>query len=144
MNVDQLELGNPTHQHRVRIRFAAQGIHQFGHHDGHIMHRRRRVDGFTGCGVDHVILDFPVLARCRRAASDPFYQPLVNFTDKTLRDRVPAGKVFRNAIKGLPVIQEFSGIVRVGLGDKIACEESLCLIQGQPRPFDMAPSPLTG
>ena len=102
------------------------------------MCRGRRVDGFNGRGVNHKILDFTVLARCRRAASDPFYQPLVNFTDKTLRDRISAGKVFRDEIKSLPVIQELSGIVRVGLGDKIACEESLCLIQGQTCAFDMS------
>lgn len=133
----ELELRNSAHQNRMDILFLVEPVHQLSHHERHIVRRRRRIDRLSGNGVDHVILDFPVFARIRGSASDSFHQPLVDFPDQPFGDRPAVFEILGNEFERLFVVQKFPNVIRMGFGNRLACQELLGLFQRQARSLDV-------
>ena len=78
-----------THQHGMNILLAVEPLDQLRHHDRDFVRRGRRVDRLAGQGVDHEVLNPPVLARRRSPTPHTLDKPLVNFPYQPLGDRPP-------------------------------------------------------
>ena len=65
----------------------------------------RRLDRLTGGGVDHVVLNLPVLSWSRGPAPHAFHEAFVDFPDQPFRDGSSLFKVFGDEIEGSPVVQ---------------------------------------
>ena len=70
MNVNQLELGDPTCNDRMYVARSIQPTDELAHENRHVADRRRRVDRLAGRRVDDIVLDTPVLPRRGGPATD--------------------------------------------------------------------------
>ena len=102
------------------------------------MGRGRRIDRFTGPGVDYVVLDLAVFARRRSVAANAPDQAFVNLPDESFRDRLAAPQIARHKIEGIAVVEQFPRIVRVCFGYLLPRKQSFRLFQGEPRAFNMS------
>ncbi|OQC66933.1 MAG: hypothetical protein BWX47_02082 [candidate division Hyd24-12 bacterium ADurb.Bin004] len=131
----ELELRDAAHQNRVNRLLLVEPVHQIGHHDRHIVRRRRCVDYLAGDGIDHIVLDSPVLAWSSGSPAHAIDEPFVDFPDQPLRDRTTVFDILGNELKGLLIVQQLQNIVAIGPGHQLAFQESTGLIQGQASSF---------
>ena len=87
MDVDELELRDPTCQHGMDVVRLVQPEYQLPHADWHVVSGRRRVDCLTGGRVDDVVLHVPVRSWGGGSAAHASYKPLVDFADQSFGNR---------------------------------------------------------
>lgn len=124
MDMHELELGDTPHQHRVDLPRRSHATNPSVSW-GDIVRGRRREEHLTGHAVDNGVPELPVAPRLPLPASGALHQSVVDLPDQGFGDRLAASEEVRQQIEGLPVVQEFPGIVRGGLRGSRALPDAL-------------------
>ena len=124
MDMDELELRDAGHDHRVYVRRPVQPFHELAHEPWHLTHRRRRVYRLARGGVDYVVLDARVLAGSGGTAPNPRDEPPVYLKYQPFCDRSAVVEIFADVIEGLAIVEKFASVFRVSAGD-IAARQDL-------------------
>ena len=137
MNVNQLELGDPTCNDRMYVAWPVQPTDELAHENRNVTNRRRCVDRFAGRRVDDIVLDTPILPRRGGPATDTGHQVLVDFKDQSLGDWTAIVQVRADELESVTVIEQFAGVVRVRPRNVIARQKVCCLLNRKASALDM-------
>lgn len=122
MDVDELELSDARHEHRVDVCVRAQPLHQLAHLRRHSFGRRRRVDDLVRAAVGDVVLDEAVAAWVARAAAHAVDKSLVDLADQALGDRLAAVQVLRHELERTTVVEQLAHIVAACARDRMLAQ----------------------
>ena len=134
-----LVASSSTHQHGMDLLFPVEPVHQFRHHDRHIVSWWRLIDYLPGEGVHHIVLDLPILAGTRAAAANTFDQTSVDFSNQPLRDWADARKIFGYELECFPIVEQLLRIFRVGVRYGASLQQPPGLVQREAR-CDLLPT----